>query len=326
MADSSSGRVAETKATQGETKRHSAPVNFLIRLIKEKPLGTIGAVITLFLLLTGIFADFLAPYGMNEQHWAEALGAPSVRFWLGTDNLGRDLLSRVIFGARISMIVGLAATTLSTFFAVVIGVLSAYIGGKFDLIVQRFVDAVMCLPSLILLMLIMSMVGTGMLPLIIVMGIRGGIVSSRIIRSAVIGIKENVYVEAAVAIGCPTSRVLIRHILPNIMAPIIVVFSLRVPGVILQEAALSFLGFGIPLPAPSWGGMLSGRGRDFMFMAPWMVIWPGLALSIAVYGINMFGDAVRDILDPRLRGGVGRYGVRVKKEASKLESNMSKEA
>jgi len=319
MADSSSGRVTERK-------RHSWLVGFFIRLVKEKPLGTIGAVITLLLLLTGIFADFLAPYGMNEQHWAEALGAPSVRFWLGTDNLGRDLLSRVIFGARISMIVGLAATTLSTFFAVVIGVLSAYIGGKFDLIVQRFVDAVMCLPSLILLMLIMSMVGTGMLPLIIVMGIRGGIVSSRIIRSAVIGIKENVYVEAAVAIGCPTSRVLIRHILPNIMAPIIVVFSLRVPGVILQEAALSFLGFGIPLPAPSWGGMLSGRGRDFMFMAPWMVIWPGLALSIAVYGINMFGDAVRDILDPRLRGGVGRYGVRVKKEASKLESNMSKEA
>jgi len=309
MADSSSGRVTERK-------RHSWLVGFFIRLVKEKPLGTIGAVITLLLLLTGIFADFLAPYGMNEQHWAEALGAPSVRFWLGTDNLGRDLLSRVIFGARISMIVGLAATTLSTFFAVVIGVLSAYIGGKFDLIVQRFVDAVMCLPSLILLMLIMSMVGTGMLPLIIVMGIRGGIVSSRIIRSAVIGIKENVYVEAAVAIGCPTSRVLIRHILPNIMAPIIVVFSLRVPGVILQEAALSFLGFGIPLPAPSWGGMLSGRGRDFMFMAPWMVIWPGLALSIAVYGINMFGDAVRDILDPRLRGGVGRYGVRVKKEAS----------
>ncbi|GAI78451.1 unnamed protein product, partial [marine sediment metagenome] len=134
---------------------------------------------------------------------------------------------------------------------------------------------------------------------------------------AVIGIRENVYVAAAQAIGCSTPRILTRHILPNIMAPIIIMFSFAVPGIIMTEASLSFLGFGIPPPAPSWGGMLSGRARDFMFKAPWVVIWPGLALTIVVYGINIFGDAVRDLLDPRLRGGVGRYGVRVKKEAVK---------
>ena len=309
MADSSSMRVAERK-------KHSWLVNFLIRLVKEKPLGTIGAVITLLLLLTGIFADLLAPYGYNETQVGDFLAAPSASFWLGTDNLGRDLFSRVIFGARISMIVGLAATSLSTLLATTIGMLCGYFGGKFDLIVQRFVDGWMCLPYLPILMVVMALVGPGMLGLIIVMGIWSGIGGSRFPRSVVISIKENAYVEAAVAIGCPTRRILTRHILPNIMAPIIISFSLAVPGVILGEAALSFLGFGIPPPTPSWGGMLSGSGRIYMFQAPWMVIWPGLALSIVVYGINMFGDAVRDLLDPRLRGGVGRYGVRVKKEAA----------
>ena len=317
MADSSSGRVAEPKATQGERKKHSWLVGFFIRLVKEKPLGTVGAVITLLLLLTGIFADFLAPYGMNQIHRADLLVAPSARFWLGTDYLGRDMLSRVIFGARVSVIVGLVATTLATVTGTFIGVLSGYIGGKFDLIVQRFVDAVMCLPGLIFLIVVIAMVGPSMWTIIIVLGVLWGIGNSRIMRGAVIGIKENVYVTAAAAIGCPTSRILTRHILPNIMAPLIIQFSVWVPGIILAEASLSFLGFGIPPPTPSWGGMLSGPGRMHMFVAPWMVIWPGLALAIVVYGVNMFGDALRDLLDPRLRGGVGRYGVRKPKEVSR---------
>jgi len=309
VADSSLGRVAETK-------RHSRPVGFLIRLVKEKPLGTVGAVITLLLLLTGIFADFIAPYGMNEVFVGHFLDPASARFWLGTDNVGRDVLSRVIFGARISVIVGLGASALATLLSLIIGVTSGYIGGKFDLVLQRFVDTWMCFPQLILLMVIMAVVGAGMLPLILVLGLSWGIVGSRIIRGAVIGVKENVYVAAAVAIGCPTSRILTRHILPNIMAPTIILFTTRVPNVILVEASLSFLGFGIPPPTPSWGSMLSGSGRSYMHKAPWMVFWPGLALGTVVYGINMFGDAVRDILDPRLRGGVGRYGVRVKRRSS----------
>jgi len=309
VADSSSGRVAETK-------RHSALVGFLIRLVKEKPLGTVGGIITLLLLLTGIFADFLAPYGMNECWVGDFLAPPSAKFWFGTDNVGRDIFSRVIFGARISVIVGLAGSTIATILSLIIGVVSGYIGGKLDLIVQRFVDAWMCLPSLILMMIVISMIGAGMLQVILVLGIMWGVIGSRIIRSAVIGIKENVYVEAARAIGCPTTRILIRHILPNIMAPTIILFSIRVPNVILVEASLSFLGFGIPPPVPSWGGMLSGTGRAYMFRAPWLAIWSGLALAMVVYGINLFGDAVRDLLDPRLRGGVGRYGVSVKKEVT----------
>jgi len=307
VPDSSSGEVAERK-------RHSFLVDAVIRLLKEKPLGTIGLVITLLLLFTGIFADFLAPYGMNEVDAGPSLLGPSARFWLGTDNMGRDLLSRIIFGARISVIVGLSASAAATFLSVVIGILSGYISGKFDLLVQRFIDGWMCLPPLIILILIISVTGAGMWPIIIIMGIGGGIGSTRLIRSAVIAVRENVYVQAAVAIGCPTTRILTRHILPNIMAPIIILFSIQVPSMIMGEASLSFLGFGIPAPAPSWGGMLSGSARSYMFLAPWMAIWPGLALSTVVYGVNMFGDAVRDILDPRLRGGIGRYGIRAKKE------------
>ena len=302
MADSSLSRATAKKS-------HSRLVDFSIRLVKEKPLGTIGAVITLLLLFTGIFADFLAPFGYNETQAGDFLTAPSARFWLGTDNLGRDMLSRIIFGARISLIVGLAATSLSTLLATSLGVLCGYFGGTFDLIVQRFVDGWMCLPYLPILMVAMSVVGPGMLGLIIVMGIWGGISGSRFSRSVVISIKENVYVDAAAAVGCNNTRILIKHILPNILAPIIISFSSALPGVVIGEAALSFLGFGIPPPIPSWGGMLSGSGRNYMFMAPWMVIWPGVALGIVVYGINMFGDAVRDLLDPRMRGGAGRYGV-----------------
>ena len=311
MADSSSSRVAKAK-------RHSRLVGFLIRLVREKPLGTVGGIITLLLLLTGIFADFLAPYGMNESHGVENfLVPPSARFWLGTDNVGRDILSRVIFGARISVIVGLAAATIATILSTVIGVVSAYIGGKLDLIVQRFVDAWMCIPGLIFMLVLIAIIGAGIWQVIIALGIQWGITGSRVVRSAAISIKENVYVEAARAIGCPTTRILTRHIVPNIMAPIITLFTLRVPAMIITEASLSYLGFGIPPPAPSWGGMLSGSGRDYMFRAPWMALWPGLTLSMVVYGINIFGDAVRDLLDPRLRGGVGRYGVRAKKEAKK---------
>ncbi len=306
----SSGRVLERN-------RHFFLVDFLIRLVKEKPLGTVGLVITLALLFTGIFANFLAPYGMNEQFTEDLLLAPSARYWLGTDNLGRDLLSRVIFGARVSVIIGLTASILATFNSVWIGLMCGYIGGKFDLIVQRFVDAWMCLPGLIFLMVIMSLITPSMMTIIVALGVLGGFAGSRTIRGLTLSTKENVYVQAAVAVGCPTSRILIRHILPNIMAPIIIIFSATVPGIILTEASLSFLGFGIPPPTPSWGGMLSGSGRRFMFEAPWLVIWPGLALSIVVYGINMFGDAVRDILDPRLRGGAGRYGTRVKNHSKK---------
>jgi len=292
MTDSVSGRVTGRK-------RHFRLVGFVIRLVREKPLGTVGAIIVLIMLFTGIFADFLAPYKMNEIMVGDPLTAPSTKFWLGTDNLGRDMFSRVIFGARVSVIVGLAAASISTVLSLIIGVVSGYLGGKFDLIVQRFVDAWMCLPSLPILLTIVALVGPGVLTIILALGIMWGIGGSRWLRGIIISFKENMYVQAAVAVGCPTSRILIRHLVPNILAFIILGFTNTVPGVILAEASLSFLGFGIPPPAPSWGGMLSGPGRAHMFMAPWMAVWPGLALSIVVYGICMFRVALSDLLDPR---------------------------
>ena len=296
-----------------QPKKRSPLAHFIFRLVREKPLGTFGAIITLLLLFTGIFAGVLAPYGMNESHPADALTAPSVRYPLGTDNLGRDILSRVIFGARISVIVGLAATSLATVISGIIGILSGFLGGKFDIVVQRFVDGWMCFPGLVLLIVAVSLIGPGLWQVIIVLGLLYGIGGSRIVRGAVMGVKQNMYIDAAEAVGCTNTRILVRHILPNIMAMVITLFTTRVPAVILTEASLSFLGLGIPPPTPSWGGMLSIPGRTYMLIAPWMALWPGIALSIVVYGVNMFGDALRDLLDPRLRSRMGGYGVKVKK-------------
>ena len=289
-------------------ERRNRILDFFVRLVKEKPLGAVGGVIVLLLLFTGIFADFMAPYGMNETHAGDNLLGPTAQYLLGTDNLGRDMLSRIIYGGRISLVVGLSAATISTTISVLLGLVCGYFGGKVDMIIQRLVEAVMCIPGLVLLIVIMSMLGPGLLQMIIVLGLQGGIVGSRVARGITMSVKENIYVEAAVSIGAPTSRILFRHILPNILAPVIIMFTARMPGIILMEASLSFLGYGIPPPAPSWGGMLSGTGRSYMFLNPYLVLWPGLALSVVVYGINMFGDAVRDLLDPRLRGGLGRYG------------------
>jgi peptide/nickel transport system permease protein len=294
------------------SKRHSKLTELAIRMWKEKPLGTACAVITLIFILVAIFAPLIAPYGINDVHAKHALEGPSAQFWLGTDNIGRDLLSRIIFGARVSVIVGLVATLISTIVMTFIGILSAYIGGTFDLVLQRFIDAEMSIPGLILLMVIISMIGTGLWHVIFVLGITNGIGNSRMVRSLVIGVKEDMYISSAVALGAPTGEVIIRHILPNIMAQIIILASMNVPFMILSEAGLSFLGFGVPPPAPTWGGMLSGAARQYMFQDPWMALWPGLVLSILVYAVNMFGDALRDLLDPRLRGGLGRYGGKIK--------------
>ena len=280
---------------------------FFPRLIKEKPLGTVGAVITLGLLFAGVFADFLAPHGQNDINASDAYTPPSTEYWLGTDNLGRDLLSRIIYGARISLIIGLTGSTISSLISTSLGMLSGWFGGIFDLALQRFVDAWMALPGLILIMVMITLLGPSMWTVIIVLGIGDGIIVTRIIRGATMSVKENPYVTSAQAIGSSNARIIARHILPNIMAPVIILYTVTVPELIVVEASLSFLGFGIPPPAPSWGGMLSGSGRSYMFQAPWMALWPGLALTIVVYGVNMFGDAVRDLLDPRLRGGAGRF-------------------
>ena len=286
-------------------KRRSRLADFFIRLVREKPLGTVGGIIVLILIFVAIFADSLARFPYDEVNILDRMQGPSAEYLLGTDQLGRDLLTRLIVGARISLTVGLAATALNVVVAVLVGGASGFIGGKLDLGVQRFVDAWMAFPGLLLLLTVMSIVGSGLLQMIVVLGIAGGIGTSRVVRGAVIGIKENDYFLAARAIGSHSAATLIRHVLPNIAAPVIIIFTINIGGVIISEASLSFLGFGLPIQVPSWGGMLSREGREFMVLAPRLALWPGLCLTIVVYCFNMFGDAVRDLLDPRLRGGEG---------------------
>ena len=291
-------------------KRRAGLADFFVRLWREKSLGTVGGIIVLTLILVAIFADFLTPYPYTEQHPVDRLQAPSAQYLLGTDHVGRDLLSRIIYGARLSIAVGLAATSLNVVVAVLIGGTSGFLGGKFDLGAQRFVDAWMAFPGLLLLLTIMSIAGRGVLQIILVLGITGGIGGSRVVRGAVIGIKENDYLHAAIATGSSKMRSLVRHVLPNIMPVVIIMFSINIGGVIISEASLSFLGFGLPIRVPSWGGMLSREGRFYMEQAPWLALWPGLCLTVTIYSLNMFGDAVRDLIDPRLKGGVGRLGAR----------------
>ena len=241
--------------------------DFFHRLVKEKPLSIIAGVVILLLILVAIFADVLAPFPHDEVNIVDRMQAPSDRYLLGTDQLGRDLLSRLIFGAQISLTVGLAATAVNVVVALLIGGPSGFFGGRLDLAAQRFVDAWMAFPGLLLLLTIMSLVGRGVPQIIVVLGVTGGIGGSRVIRGAVIGVKENVYFQAAEAIGSTKWRILIRHVLPNIAAPVIIIFTINVGAVIISEAALSFLGFGLPISVPSWGGMLSREGREFMEVA-----------------------------------------------------------
>jgi peptide/nickel transport system permease protein len=271
-------------------------------LVREKPLGAFGGLIVLVLHLTALLAHWIAPYPYDETNVRQRLKPPGAQFYLGTDNLGRDLFSRIVYGARVSVTVGFAAVTLSLLLATTVGITSGYFGGKFDVLVQRVVDAWMAFPNLLFVLFIMAVLGPGLLNVILALGVVNAANRSRVIRSATLAAKENQFVEAARAVGAGHLRIILRYILPNVMAPIIIIATNALGGVILAESTLSFLGFGVPPPHPSWGEMLSGSGRSYMYRAPWMAIWPGVAISLGVFGFNMLGDALRDLLDPRLRG------------------------
>jgi peptide/nickel transport system permease protein len=275
----------------------------VVRLVREKPLGLLGAVIVFALLGVAIFADVIAPYNYAQTSLLHRFQTSSFEHWLGTDQLGRDLLSRLIYGTRVSLTVSLGATALGTILGTLIGVTSAFFGGRYDLGVQRCVDAWEAFPGLLLLLTIMSLLGPGLFNVMIVLGLSFGIQNSRIIRGVALSVKENAYIEAAQAFGGSNLRIMLWHMLPNVAAIIIIVATIGLGNLILVEASLSFLGFGVPPPYPTWGGMLSLQGLSYMYQAPWLAIWPGVALSAAVFGFNMFGDALRDLLDPRLRGG-----------------------
>lgn len=291
-----------TAAAALPAARPLRPAGFLRRLFRDKPAGAAAGVVFLLFLLCGIFADVIAPYGFNEISPINRLKPPSWQFPFGTDHLGRDVLSRCLYGAQLSVIIGLSAAALATVVSVVIGIFTGFLGGRFDMVTQRVVDGWMSFPDLVILIVVVSVVGPGMPQIITTLGLLLGIAGSRIIRSAVVSVRENMYVHAAQSIGASTARVLWRHILPNVIPPIIVLFTTRVGAVILAESGLSFLGLGVPPPAPTWGGMLSGSGRTYMFQGPWLALAPGLCLTVVVYATNMFGDALRDLLDPRMRG------------------------
>ena len=275
---------------------------FLARLLRDKPLGTVGGIVLLLFVVVGVFAPWIAPYDFNEIAPLDRMQGPSWAHWFGTDNLGRDVLSRCIYGAQLSVIIGCSAAALATVISAVIGIVSGYFGGKVDMAVQRFVDAWMSFPDLIVLIVVVSVLGPGMPQIIFTLGLLLGIGGSRIVRSAVVSVREHMYVHAAQSIGAGTLRILWRHVLPNVLPPIIVLFTTRVGSVILAESGLSFLGLGVPPPAPTWGSMLSGSGRTYMFQGPWLALAPGLCLTAVVYATNVFGDALRDLLDPRMRG------------------------
>jgi peptide/nickel transport system permease protein len=275
-------------------------------LIRRKPLGAISAVILCGLIATAVLAPLLAPYdpyrfNLNERGLPIRLHPPDARFFFGTDTHGRDVLSRIIYGARVSLIVGFFSVAIGTLAGTLIGLVSGYWEGSIDQALQRLVDTLMAFPGIVLALAVLSVFGQSLPNIILVIGLVIAPGASRVVRGTVLSVKHNAYVDAARAAGASSWRIILWHILPNVFAPILIIASVWLGNAIVIEAALSFLGLGTPPPTPTWGGMLSGEGRRSLETAPYLAIFPGLAISIVVLAFNMFGDAVRDLLDPRLR-------------------------
>jgi peptide/nickel transport system permease protein len=265
------------------------------------PLGAAGAVIMGLFVFTAMFADFLTVYDPVATNAAISLAPPSAAHWFGADPFGRDVLSRIIYGARISLAVGIGSTLLGSGFGTAIGLASGYLGGWVDLAVQRVMDVLQALPLLVLALVMAAALGPSLQNTIIAISIPLIPYVARVIRSNTLALRELPFVEAAKAVGMSELRIAARHVLPNTLAPLIVLATAQLGSAILTEASLSFLGLGVPEPYPSWGRMLSQSAAEYVRTAPWLVIFPGLAISIAVFGTNLLGDALRDLLDPRLR-------------------------
>jgi peptide/nickel transport system permease protein len=270
-------------------------------LIRQKPLGMLGLLVILVTVFAAVFAGFVAPFSPDLTHRGQVLQSPSARFWLGTDHLARDVLTRVIYGARVSLLVGFASVTLGVLGGSALGLLSGYFGGKLDLVLQRIMDAFMAIPAIVLALTILAIAGPGLVNLIIAIAIPQIPRVNRIVRGSVLSEKEKPYIEAARVLGCPHLSVMWRHLRPNVTAPILVIATFNLSTAIIQEASLSFLGVGTPANIPSWGQMLSGESRKFMLVQPWLAVWPGLAITVSVLAWNFLGDALRDLWDPRLR-------------------------
>jgi len=269
--------------------------------IRRRPLGAVGAGLILIMIVVAATAGFIAPYDPLETDYAAMLAAPNAAHWLGTDAFGRDVLSRMIYGSRTALMVGLGASLLGAVFGSLIGVGSAYFGGRVDLFVQRIMDVFFAFPVIILALAVVSILGTGVGNVILAIATPMVPRCARVVRSSALSVRETPYVDAARASGFGNGRIILRHMLPNVMAPILIMATAFLGEAILLEASLSFLGLGVTEPTAAWGLMLRGAAVEFAETAPWMAIFPGLAISLAVFGFNLFGDSLRDALDPRLR-------------------------
>jgi peptide/nickel transport system permease protein len=273
----------------------------VIDLVRKHPLGAAGAAIVIAMILTAIFADYITVYDPEAVKFEDMLTAPDDQYILGTDQFGRDVLTRLIYGARTALFIGLTAGFLGATTGLVLGVASAYFGGRFDLIFQRVMDVFLAFPLIILALAIVATLGTSIQNLILAIVIVKISLCARVVRSNALAIRKMPYVDAARALGYSHARIILRHMVPNVMAPYLIILTYYIGEAILLEASLSYLGLGLQEPTPSWGLMLQGGAEEYAESAPWLAIWPGVAISLAVFGFNIFGDALRDILDPKLR-------------------------
>ena len=282
--------------------RTTRPWKPVLDFASRKPLGAAGALIIVVMALMAVIGPVITEWDPLAHNLPDKLQGPNGRHWLGTDELGRDLWSRMMTGARVSLLVGFVSVGFGSGAGGIIGVVSGWYGGKVDNVIQRIMDSLMSIPTLILALAVTAALGTSLWNIILAIGIVQIPRANRVVRSQVFAVKESQYVDAARAIGAVNVRIMVQHIAPQCVAPWLIITTGALGIAILTEASLSFLGLGVPQPEPSWGGMLTGTARDYFVRNPWMAIWPGLALSLAVYGFNLFGDAIRDVLDPRLRG------------------------
>ena len=275
-------------------------------LVRRKPLGAVSAAIIGALVAVATFAPVVAPrdpyaFNLNDRGLPIRMQSPDATFLLGTDPLGRDVLSRLVYGARVSLIVGFASVVIGTLLGTALGLVCGYWEGRLDHVIQRGVDTAMAIPGIVVALAVMSVLGQSLTNIILVIGLVIAPGASRVVRATVLAVKQETFIDAAHASGASTGRIIVRHVLPNVFAPILVIATVWLGNAIVIEAALSFLGLGTPPPTPTWGGMLSGEGRRNLETAPYLAVFPGLAISIVVLAFNMLGDALRDLLDPRLR-------------------------
>lgn len=294
------GAVPPMPAEEAVDLRKS-PTRLALDFVRRQPLGTVGLLIVVVMLLTGVFAPWIAPFDPEENDFTAMMQAPSLTHLLGTDQLGRDILSRLVHGARTAMIVGFTCAVVGGIIGLVLGVASAYFGGWFDLVFQRVLDVLMAFPLIILALAVVSVFGTGVFNVIVAITVPLVPRCARVVRASALAVREIPYVDAARALGFSHARIVLRHMVPNVVAPFLILLSAFVGQAILAEASLSYLGLGVQEPVAAWGLMLQGGAEEYATTAPWIAVFPGLAIVLAVLGISLFGDALRDAIDPKLR-------------------------